>query len=150
MQKSEEILKQANIVPLLRLVVQKEGGGTEGTGPHKVKLLEDKIGKRVNPRTGKEEYVVIYFVEEDGIKKRYPVPLKGEDGQVHYLIQRIGPLAPGTEVILEYKRREGSVKGFIDVKEVIKETPEIPKEETISLEEISDEEIPIIEDEEYK
>ena len=117
MKNSQELLKKANIVPLLNLAQQKEGGGVEGTGPHKVKLLEDKVGKKKDFRTGADIYVVWFIVEEDGIKKRYPVPIKdAQTGEVHYLLQRLGSLKEGTEVVLEYKRKEGSVKGYIDVK----------------------------------
>jgi len=162
-----EILKQAKIVPLLRLAVQKEGGGEVGTGPHRVKLLRDKAAKRINARTGKEEYIVWLYVEENGEEKKYPIPVKDKNGEVHYLIQRLGEFKEGDEIIMEYKRREGSVKGFIDVRPVtqqkkpdeeipvIEEVPEIPEkdiplpeEEDISA--IKEKDIPVIEDENYE
>lgn len=152
---SEEILKKANIVPLLRLAVKKENGEVVGTGPHRVRLLEDKVIKRKNPETGETEHFVVYFVEENGEKFKYSVPLKGKDGQIHYLIQRLGYLPEGTEVILEYKKRKDGEKGFIDVQEVVDISQEKTSVSSVSSEEefpISEQEneIPVIEDEQYE
>lgn len=114
MKYSEELLKQSDIIPTLRLT-RKEGNSTVSTGPHKVKLISDKADIRLNARTNKEEKIIWFFVEENGVKLKYAVPQFGADGEVHYLIQRLGLLKSGTEVILEYKKMKGSYKGYIDV-----------------------------------
>jgi len=137
METINKILKQNKIIPLLRLAVKNEKGGVIGTGQHRVKLLRDKLGKRINPRTTKEEYIVWLYVEENGEEKKYPIPVKDKNGEIHYLIQRLGEFKEGDEVILEYKRQQGTAKGYIDVK---------PAEEKKEL----NEEIPIIEEEEYE
>lgn len=137
MENSKEICQKANIVPKLQLAVQLEGGGVRGTGPHKVKLISDKIVKGTEYQTGKERYEVKYLVEEDGEKKSYSVAMKDQNDEVHYLVQRLAEVPEGTEVILEYKRR--GLKGYIDV-QVVGEEP------SISSPDVLDEEIPVIED----
>jgi len=134
MKTSEEVLKKAKIVPFLQLAIKSKGGGPKGTGPHKVKLISDRFVKGTDYKTGKERYEVQYLVEEDGQKKKYNVPLKNENGEIHYLIQRLGPIKEGTEIVLEYIRKEGSVRGFIDV-------------QPAGEEEVSDEDIPVIDEE---
>lgn len=112
---SLEILKKANVLPRLRLAEKLPGGGTKGTGPHKVRILEDSSGKGVDPRTGAERYEVTYIVEEDGIKKKYVVPMqsKKNEKEPHYLVQRLAEIAEGEEIILEFKR-SGPI-AYIDV-----------------------------------
>jgi hypothetical protein len=136
MEKSLELIKKANIVPVLRLAQQVEGGGVQSTGRHVVTLVKDALSKRINPRTGKEEYIVWYYVKEDGIEKRYAVPVKDDNGELHYLVQRLGVLKPGTEVALEYKRK--GMKGYIAV-EVLSENSEEPQATALTPEGISPE-----------
>lgn len=113
MRNSKELLKKANIVPRLKLATKKAGGGVQGTGPHRVKLVEDKIVK------GKDfEGNVIdkmrFLVDENGETKMYECPIKDkETGQLHYLVQRMSEFAEGDEVIMEYKR--AGMKGHIEV-----------------------------------
>jgi len=147
MENSKKILKQFGVIPLLRLAIKKEGGGVESTGPHKVKLIEDKIGKKIEYQTGKEIYVVWYFVEENGEKKKYPVPVKDKNDEVHYLIQRLSVFEPGDEVILECKR-EGQ-RNIIDVMPVKEKEPKKKEKETKSPADIKPEDIPVVEDEDY-
>ncbi len=137
MKNALEVLKKANVVPLLQLATRKEEGGIEGTGIHKVKLLEDKLGKRINPRTGQEEIVLWLFVEEDGAKKKYPIPVKDKNGEVHYLIQRLANFKEGEDVYMEYKKIEGTFKGYIDIRPVSESTEE-PVEDTENIENYED------------
>jgi hypothetical protein len=112
MKTSKDILKRANIVPKLRLAF-KSNKGVVGTGPHRVKILEDKLGKDVDRNTGQERIIVIYYFEENGEKKKYKVPVKGKDGDPHYLVRRLAEIPEGQEIILEYKR--SGMKGYIEV-----------------------------------
>jgi hypothetical protein len=139
MKTSQEFLSQQNIVPLLSLAKRTQDNKTIDTGPHTVRMIEDAKGFKTNPRTGKKEECMWFLMEENGQKVKYPVPLMDESGQVHYLLQRLGTVPEGTEIILEYKKREGSFKGYIDVQIVGQEVSQKAPEE------ISDEEIPIIE-----
>ncbi len=70
MKNSLQLLKEAGIQPKLRLGTKLAGGGTKSTGPHRVKLIQDKIVKGKHPKTGKEIDFVRYLLEEDGETKR--------------------------------------------------------------------------------
>lgn len=142
MEKSKELLKVNKVVPFLKLAIKKDGGGTVGTGPHKVKLLKDKVGKKREYHTGKEIYVMWYFVEENGEEKKYPVPVKDDNNEVHYLIQRLAEFSEGEEIIMEYKRK--GAMGYIDVRSV---KDSVVEKETLPPE-VSDDEIPVIEEDE--
>lgn len=125
---SQDLLKKANIIPKLRLAV-KTDKGVQGTGPHRVKLLQDKEAKDTDPMTGKEREVVSYLVEENGVKKSYKAAKLGKDGQLHYLVQRLADVEEGEEIILEYKRK--GIKGFISVSD-IKDQGEVTEEEVVN------------------
>ena len=98
----------------LKLAV-KEGKVVRGTGPHKVKLVGCENATNKDYKTQKDVKGVNLLFEEKGVSKKYFVPTLGDDGKFHYLIERFADLEEGTELILEYKRREGSARGFIDV-----------------------------------
>lgn len=124
----------------LKLAEKNEKGAVISTGPHKVKLLGCENAVNRDYKTQKEVKGVNLLFEEEGQKKKYFVPILGEDGKFHYLIEKFAEIEEGTELILEYKRREGSAKGFIDVRSVEGEEVDLPSEE---------DEIPIVEDEDY-
>lgn len=113
MKTCKEILKKASIYPKLQLARKKQGGGTESTGAHRVKIVADKLAKEFDPETGKEREVVKFLLEEAGERKTYKVPVLNKQGEVHYLIQRFGELREGEEIVLEFKRK--GLKGYIDV-----------------------------------
>ena len=136
MEQSKSIIQKAGIVPFLQLAEKLEGGGVKGTGAHKVKIISDKVVKGTDYQTNEERYEVQYLVEENGQKKKYKVPVKDKNGEVHYLVQRLAEIEEGTEIILEYKRR--GLKGYIDVQRANLITPE----------KVATEEIPIIEEDE--
>lgn len=113
MQNSKQLLKAAGILPKLRLGLEQSGGGVKPTGPHKVKILEDKIIKRPDPRTAKDIEWVRYTVEENGEKKIYDTKLRDKNGGLSYLVQRFAEINEGEEVILEMKKQ--GVKNYIAV-----------------------------------
>ena len=131
---------KSNRSEYLKLAV-KEGNAVRGTGPHKVKLVgcENAINK--DYQTQQPIKGVNLLFEEEGVPKKYFVPILGDDKKFHYLIEIFSEIDEGKELILEFKRREGGVKGFINVEVVSKEKVEQP---------IGEEEIPIIEDEEHR
>jgi len=133
---SAEILKKANIVPDLHLAI-KTKKGVQGTGTHQVKMISDRIIKGTDYQTGKERLEVEYLLEENGEKKKYSVPMKDKNGEVHYLVQRLAEVEEGEEIILEYKRQ--GLKGFIQIERIGSVSE--PKE-------IKDLDIPVIEKEE--
>lgn len=126
----------------LKLAV-KEGEAVRGTGPHKVKLIGVENAVNKDYKSQKEIKGVNLLFEENGKSVKYFVSTLGVDGKFHYLIERFAEIKEGTELILEYKRREGSVKGFIDVSFAEKDKDKVPIQET------KDDEIPIIEEEDY-
>jgi len=163
-----QVLKQAGVIPQLRLFIQKEGGGTESTGPHTVKIL--RSGKGIvnikNPRTGVLEPHIWVWFEEKGSEVRYSIPVKNKQGGIHYLIERFSTLEEGDIIILEGKKRAneiGQVTSFISVQKATTDaepTIEVPENGEILIGEslksqikdpwsIPEEEIPIIEEEEH-
>lgn len=109
---SRELLAKAGLLPKLRLGLKLPKGGVKPTGPHKVKILEDKILKKPD-QTGKEIEYVRYIVEEDGEKKFYDTKLRDKQGGLSYLVQRFAEIPEGDEVVLEMKKQ--GVKNYIEV-----------------------------------
>jgi hypothetical protein len=116
MKESKELLKKAGIVPRLELARQLEGGGTRSTGPHIVKVLDEKIVVGKDFQTGAEREEMKYLLEEAGEKKTYSVPVKDKNGELHYLIQRFAEIEPGEEIILEAKKK--GIRTYIDLQRV--------------------------------
>ncbi len=109
---SREILFKAGLLPKLRLGIKGSRGVTP-TGPHKVKIIEDKLIKKLNTE-GVEEVFVRYIFEEDGEKKQYDAHMKGKGStDPHYLVQALAEVEPGEELILEMKK--AGVKNYIEV-----------------------------------
>jgi hypothetical protein len=109
---SRELMQQAGILPKLRLGLKLPKGGVKPTGPHKVKILEDKILKKPD-QTGKEIEYVRYVVEENGEKKIYDTKLRDKNNGLSYLVQRFAEISEGEEVVLEMKKQ--GVKNYIEV-----------------------------------
>ena len=120
----------------LKLAI-KEGTAVRGTGKHLVKLVGCENAINRDYKTQKEVKGFNLLFEEKGEPKKYFVPILGEDKKFHYLIERFADIEEGTELILEYQRKEGSVRGFISV------------ELAISEKVVNDDEIPIVEDEDF-
>lgn len=137
----------------------------KGAGrPIRVKLVGCENATNKDYQTQKEIKGVNLLFEESGVPKKYFVPTLGGDGKFHYLIERFADIKEGTELILEFKRKKGSVQGFIDVQPAEKGEPtidvsepelpqkerggiEIPDEGEIPTGEPSgDDEIPVVED----
>lgn len=116
MKNSLALLKEAGIQPKLRLGTKKAKGGTESTGPHRVKLLQDKLVKGTDPKSGKEVDFVRYLLEENGETKTYQTKKLSEKGELSYLVQRLAEVKEGEEVILEMKKQ--GIKNYIEVSPV--------------------------------
>lgn len=129
----------------LKLAV-KEGNAVRGTGPHTVKLIGCENAVNKDYQTQQEVKGINLLFEEKGISKKYFVPTLGDDGKFHYLIERFAEIEEGTELTLEYQRREGSVKGFINVQLATEEGVKVDSEKVIDIE--KEIEIPIVEEEE--
>lgn len=113
MKTSKELLKRSGIMPKLRLA-ERVGKGVRGTGPHKVRLIEDKIIRGKDFDSGNPIEKVRYFVEENGEKKQYDTRLKSKDtDELSYFVQRMAEIPEGSEVVLEFKR--AGVRGYIEI-----------------------------------
>ena len=133
---SRKLLDNAGILPKLRLGIKQQKGGVKSTGPHRVKVLEDKIVKKADADSGGKVEYVRYFVEENGEKKVYDARLKDKvSGELHYFVQRFAELNEGDEVILEMKKM--GAKNYIQITPVDQSIP-------VEIEEDTDE--PIVED----
>lgn len=106
-------MESAGLTPKLRLGEKQPAGGVKSTGPHRVKVLEDKIIRGIDPDNGKELEYVLYTVEENGEKKSYQTKLKDKNGKLSYLVQRMSEIPEGSEIIMEMKRQ--GVKNFVSI-----------------------------------
>jgi len=140
MENCQNVLKKANITPDLKLFTKKEGGGTQPTGPHTVKLIGDKVIKGTDFKTNEEIFLIRLFVEENGEKKKYDFPMKDKKGDVHYLVQRLAEYGEGSEIVLEGKSQRG--KSFTEVRSLGSDS-EISGENIPTM---NEEDIPIIEE----
>ena len=93
----------------------KEGNAVRGTGPQRVKIVNCENAVNKDYKTQQPIKGVNLIFEQNGTTKKYFVPILGDDGKFHYLFEKFADIPEGTELIVEYKRKEGSVKGFIDV-----------------------------------
>lgn len=120
-------------VPWLELVKQDKKKIPRATGPHRVKLIRGEHSKKEDYKTKETVQGILLYFEEDGVEKKYFIPLLNkETGKFHYLIDRFSEIEEGNVLVMEYKRREGSVKGYIDVQ--------------LAQGEVKDDEIPIIDE----
>lgn len=109
---SKELLIKANIIPKLRLAIKEDGKPPIPTGPHKVKIISDSI-VNAKDHEGKVAPVVRFIFEENGEKKKYDVPVKNKEGELHYLVQRLAEIDEGQEIILEMKKK--GIKNYVSV-----------------------------------
>lgn len=139
MKESKRLLKEAGIQPKLRLGSKQAKGGTTSTGPHRVKMVADKVVKGNDPKTGKEIDYVRYLLEENGETKTYQTKKLNDKGELSYLVKRLAEIGEGQEVILEMKKQ--GIKNYIEVSPVSSgETVEIEDDEHEELSELNNEE----------
>lgn len=144
--KSQEVVKRAGImmrISLAEKIIDEDGRlkGIKSTGEHKVKFIEDKVIKGRDFQTGKERLEMKYIFEENGEKKFYTKPLKDENDEIYYFVQRMSQYQYNDELILEYIPK-GS-RGFISIRKT--KNGERAKEE---VKDMDDDGIPVINTEE--
>lgn len=135
---TKQLMEKANILPDLKLGIKKEGGGTESTGPHKVKIIGDKLCNTKDFKTQEVVPAVKYILEEEGTEKQYIVKVKSDTGELNYFIQRMAQFKVGDIITLEMKKK--GIKNYIE----ITKDGETSEEElqTIDLDEENSEELP--------
>lgn len=136
MKLSLQLLKEAGIQPKLRLGNKKAKGGTESTGPHRVKMIADKMVKGIDPKTNKEVDYVRYLLEENGETKTYQTKKLNDKGELSYLVQRLAEIKEGEEVILEMKKQ--GIKNYIDVSPLVGGSTVVQMEDDEESEEVID------------
>ena len=124
---------QAKIIPKLRLAIKEDGKAPKPTGPHRVKILEDKV-QNGKDHEGKVVPVVRYIFEENGEKYRYDVPVKNKEGELHYLIQKLSEFPEGQELIIEMKKK--GIKNYVSVTSTDDTDVEVDEHEVESDDEI--------------
>lgn len=112
MKTSKELLKAAGIQPKLRLGT-KTSKGVVPNGPHRVKLIADKVITKPDQKTGKDRDYVRYLVVENGETKTYDTKKNNDAGDLSYLVQRLAEIEEKQEVILEMKK--AGAKNYIEV-----------------------------------
>jgi hypothetical protein len=100
----------------LKLAVKNEKGAVIGTGPHHLRVIDCENATNKDYQTQKEVKGVNLILEEGGEQKKYFIPTIGADGKFHYLFERFAGIQEGSEIVMEYKRKPGSARGFIDVR----------------------------------
>lgn len=113
MRTSKALLAKAGILPQLKLGIKLDKGGVKPTGPHRVKVLADKVIRKADINSGQQIEWVRYLLEENGEKKTYDTKQNDKDGNLSYLVQRFAEVKEGDEVILEMKKR--GVKNYIQI-----------------------------------
>ncbi len=125
MKTSKDLLKQANIVPKLRLG-ERRNGRVVSTGPHRIKILKDKLDKGTDHNSGQEVEVVKFLVEENGEHKAFERKKLNKVGELDYLIQRLAEIPEGSEIVLEMKKQ--GIKNYIEVM-VVGESESVEEED---------------------
>lgn len=113
---SKELIIKAGILPRLRLGTKLPGGGVVSNGKFVVKIVEDKLIRKMDATQGKEIEFVRYIVEHNGEKKAYDTKLKDKNGQLSYLVQRLAEFNEGDEITMEMKKQ--GVKNYVEVARV--------------------------------
>ena len=138
---SKQLMNAAGIKPKLKLGV-KTDRGVQSTGPHRVKMVSDKIVNGLDRESGKLIEYVKYIVEEDGVEKEYRTRLKHkETGELQYLVQNLSQIEEGQEVIMEMKK--AGLKNYVEVRHVDGSIITDPEQEDVapSPEEITEEDV---------
>src|SRR3990172_8224726 len=128
MKNVKEAAKTLKLYPKLRLGEKLPGGGVKANGPHTVKITAEPTTTMIN-KNGKMVKAFKFTVEENGQLYKWLVPLLNEEGEGHYLIERLQDIEVGEEIVLEMKKR--GARNYIDITKPGEEDTEdeIPVEE---------------------
>ena len=137
---TQQIMQQAIAdgkvgLPFLQLGAKVEGGGVNSTGEHTLKFISDQKVMGVDFMTKQPREEMEYIFEENGMKKRYNVPLLNKEGKIHYFLVRMNDCQYGETIILEMKK--DGPKNYIDFKRTIEPLPTVQEEDIPVIEEDS-------------
>lgn len=128
MDRVKEAAKILKLYPKLQLGEKLPGSGVKPTGPHTVKITAEPTTVMIN-KNGKALKAFKFIVDEAGELKKWLVPLTNDQGEGHYLIERLQNVEVGDEIVLEMKKR--GPKNYIDITRPGDEedTIELPEDE---------------------
>lgn len=112
MQRVRDAAIKLKLYPKLQLGEKLPGSGVKPTGPHTVKITAEPTTTIIN-KNGKPVNAFKFIVEENGDLYKWLVPLVNEQGEGHYLIERLQNVEVGQEIVLEMKKR--GPKNYIDI-----------------------------------
>lgn len=136
MKNVKEAARVLKLYPKLRLGEKIQGGGVKPTGPHTVKITAEPTTVMMN-KNNKQVKAFKFVVEENGTLFKWLVPLTNEEGEGHYLIERLQDVEVGEIVVLEMKKR--GARNYVEIlREGDLDEQELPPE-------AAEEEIPDIE-----
>lgn len=113
MEKIREIAKAIKLYPRIKLGEKSLGGATVGTGPHKVKFVEEPNVITGKDKKGNPRKELKFILQESGQLYRWQVPILNDEGQPHYLVERLMDIQVGEIRVLEMKKR--GPRSYIDV-----------------------------------
>ena len=127
MQHVKEAAKSLKLYPKLRLGEKLPGGGVKPTGPHTVRFTAEPTTTMMN-KNNKMVKAFKFIVEENGTLFKWLVPLLNEDGEGHYLVERLQDVEVGEVVVLEMKKR--GARNYIEILREgdMESDEELPKE----------------------
>jgi hypothetical protein len=86
----------------------------KSTGPHTVKVIEDKVVKKPIREEGDDGFYVRYIFEENGERKQYDTRMKEKGGNdPSYFVQAMANVEPGEEITLEMKK--AGLKNYVEI-----------------------------------
>ena len=121
----ETAAKAGKVSPGFLKLTDKVDGVNVSNGVHIVKFLSDEVIDKEN-KEGKIVGGMEYMFSENGLKVKYQVFAKNRNGELHYFIQRMAGFNVGDMVSLEFKKKEGSEYGYVDVKRPTGSAAKVP------------------------
>ena len=132
MRYSEQYIQQEPHEGYLKLAKKDENNRTISLGVKHLQILFDEVGTKVNFATSVKEKAIWYHFRDldTGELLRYGVPLYNKQGELHYLIQKLGTLKENSYLNMEYKRKDKGMGGYVSVEPVSKTPQNAPESPT--------------------
>jgi hypothetical protein len=96
------------------------------TGPHRIKIVSEKMGKGKNGFTGEEQDELQMVVLEGSKQKLWNVAVKGKNGDLNYLIERLMDVEIGDELVVESKKSAKGQGYYTDIQKVASSSKGLP------------------------
>lgn len=113
MDKIRDIARAIKLYPRIKMGERTLGGAVQGTGPHKVKFMEEPTVITGKDKKGNPRKELKFILQEHGQLYRWQVPILNEEGQPNYLVERLMDIEVGDIRVLEMKKR--GPRNYVDV-----------------------------------